>query len=80
MHVGSVVVACRLSCFMTCGILLPQPGIEPTFPALQGGFLTTGPPGKSPVELSAVIEIFYTCLVQYNSLQQVGIWCLKCGW
>ena len=27
---------------------LPGPGIEPLSPALAGGFLTTGPPGKSP--------------------------------
>ena len=26
---------------------LPGPGIEPMSPALAGGFLTTGPPGKS---------------------------------
>ena len=26
---------------------LPAPGIEPVFPALAGGFLTTAPPGKS---------------------------------
>ena len=26
---------------------IPGPGIELTFPALVGGFLTTGPPGKS---------------------------------
>ena len=25
---------------------LPDPGIEPTFPALAGGFFTTEPPGK----------------------------------
>ena len=25
---------------------LPQPGIKPMSPALVGGFLTTGPPGK----------------------------------
>ena len=25
---------------------LPRPGIEPTLPALAGGFLTTGAPGK----------------------------------
>ena len=31
-----------------CGILVPQPGTEPSSPALEGGFLTTGPPGKSP--------------------------------
>ena len=31
---------------------LPRPGIEPISPALAGGFLTTGPPGKSrPVTL-----------------------------
>ena len=30
------------------GILVPRPGIEPKLPVLQGGFVTTGPPGKSP--------------------------------
>ena len=29
------------------GVLVPQPGIEPTSFALEDGFLTTGPPGKS---------------------------------
>ena len=29
------------------GILAPQPGIEP--PAVEGKFLTTGLPGKSPL-------------------------------
>ena len=29
------------------GIIVPQPGMEPTSPALEGRFLTTGPPGKS---------------------------------
>ena len=34
---------------MACGILIPQPGIEHTSPALQDRFLTTGPPpGKLP--------------------------------
>ena len=31
-----------------CGILAPQPGIEPAPPALESEILTTGPPGKSP--------------------------------
>ena len=44
---GSVVVAHGLSCHAACGILVPRPGIEPESPALEGGFLTTGPPGKS---------------------------------
>ena len=30
-----------------CGIVGPQGGMEPTPPALEGGVLTTGPPGKS---------------------------------
>ena len=37
----------RLSCPKACGILVPRPGIKPASPALAGGFLTTGPPGKS---------------------------------
>ena len=46
-HVGLVSAAYRPSCFLACGILVPWPGIEPVFPALQGRFLTTGPPRKS---------------------------------
>ena len=30
-----------------CGILAPQPGIEPAPPPLEGKVLTTGLPGKS---------------------------------
>ena len=41
---GSVVAAHGFSCSVTCGILVPRPVIEPTSPALQGRFLTTGPP------------------------------------
>ena len=36
-----------LSCPEACGILVPWPGIELTHPALEGEFLSTGPPGKS---------------------------------
>jgi len=28
---------------IACGILVPCPGTEPMSPALEGGFLTTGP-------------------------------------
>ena len=45
---GSLVVVRRLSYFKAIGILVPPPRIEPAYPALQGGFLTTGPQGKSP--------------------------------
>ena len=41
---------------MTCGILIPPPGIEPTFPALEGGVLTTGLQGKS-------LEVLFVCFV-----------------
>ena len=33
-----------------CDILVPQPGIEPVPPALEGDFLAPGPPGKSWLE------------------------------
>ena len=38
---------CGALCLAACGILVPRPGIEPMSPALAGGFLTTGLPGKS---------------------------------
>ena len=45
---SSIAVAHGLSCPVACGILVPQLGIEPASPALEGGgFSTTGPPGKS---------------------------------
>ena len=46
-HTGLVVGTHTLSCPAACEILVPQPGMEPMSPALKGGFLTTGPPGKS---------------------------------
>ena len=38
-------VARGLSCPTECGVSAPHPELEPTFPALEGRFLTTGPPG-----------------------------------
>ena len=43
---ASLAVVRGLSCHTACGILVPRPGIEPAFPALEGRFLTTGPQGK----------------------------------
>ena len=40
------------------GILVPWPGAEPISPALEGGFLTTGPPGKSLKDLFIVKVCF----------------------
>ena len=43
---GLVAVVLGLSCPSAYGIFLDQ-GAEAVFPALAGGFLSTGPPGKS---------------------------------
>ena len=45
----SVVAVRQLNCSVACGILVPQPRIGVESSALQGGFLTTGPPGKSHI-------------------------------
>ena len=42
----SLIAALRLPCPMACGILVPRLGIETTTPALEGRFLTTGPPAE----------------------------------
>ena len=42
-----MVSTCRFNCSPQCGILVPKPGIKLMAPALQGRFLTTGPPGES---------------------------------
>ena len=44
-RVGSVVEVCGFSCPAVYRILVLRPGIKPMSPALQGRFLTTGPPG-----------------------------------
>ena len=36
---------------------LPDPGIEPTCPALEGEFFTTGPPGKPLPKLVTVMVL-----------------------
>ena len=52
--------ACRLSCPTACGILVSQPEIEPSSPALEGGFLTTGPPRKSHVSFQISVFFFFS--------------------
>lgn len=43
---ASLDAARGFSCPKACGILVPQPGIKPMAPALEGGLLNTGPPGS----------------------------------
>ena len=38
----------------------PRPGLEPVYPALAGGFLTTAPPGKSLYEVFRVVKFIGT--------------------
>ena len=52
------------TCPMACGILVPRPGIEATAPALEGGFLTTGPPAEF---LQVLFEICKLTLKHGNS-------------
>ena len=40
---------------LTCGILVPSPGIDPVLPALGAQVLTTEPPGKSPHAMIFII-------------------------
>ena len=42
-----MVAAHGLTCPGAGGILVPQPGVEPASPALEGRLFTPGPPGKS---------------------------------
>ena len=69
----------RGSLVMACGVLAPRAGLEPEFPASEGGFLTTGPPGKSPISYfiwrfgyyirEAMRQLWYTlALVKYLSV------------
>ena len=78
-HVGSVAVARRLSCPSACGILAPPGGIKPASPALEGRFLTTGPPGKS---LSNLICSFQQHrekdTISVTILKWQAVW--KCLW
>ena len=50
------------------GQLVPRPGIEPASPALDGGFLTTGPPGKSLFHVFLNVEMSITCGCHSDSL------------
>ena len=48
---------------------LPQPGIKPVSPAIAGGFLTTGPPGKFK-QVNLKLDIIFTT-VGKNLLEEM---------
>ena len=68
-HTGSVVVACGLSCPTSRGILVSWPGIKPTSPALEGGFFTSGPPGK-PQDTTVLDVCFKELLMEASEIKQ----------
>ena len=54
----------RPSCSAACRISVPRPEIKPKSPALQGRFLTTGPPGKSlyiDLVFCQLLNVFIYC-------------------
>ena len=55
---------------------LPGPGIELVSPALRGGFLTTGPPGKPSTEY---LKLSAVDILAQISLCQVAGSCLDVG-
>ena len=63
-----------------CGILAPQPRIEPAPPALEGEVLTTGPPGKSRVKnfKPSSLCISAMALEPAHEMSQAKAWDL--GW
>ena len=64
---ASVAAALGLSCPGACGILVPHSGIEPTSAALEGRFLTTGPPWKSLFSSFIIV----TCLFLWLCLMVI---------
>ena len=56
-----------LTCSAALGILVFQPRVELLSPALQGRFLTTGPPGKPP--LLYFNEQTISCFIRANQYQ-----------
>ena len=58
----------QLICSVACGILIPQPGVEPESPALQSESLTTGPAGKSQL----LLFLNYSFTLRHTSRLSAG--------
>jgi len=69
LHRLFLVVKHGLSWPVACGLLVPTPGMESASPAVEGGFLTPGQPGKCLglfdfyFSESAVFSILFTSLL-----------------
>ena len=65
-----------------CGILVPQPGIEPAPSALESKVLITGPPGKFPLcsRLLPFSHTFiYSFIHSFINVYQTAAWCQTTG-
>ena len=83
---GLLVVVDRFSSHGSFGILVPQRGIEPMAPSLEGRFFTPGPSGKSPsspLSLSPFLSPFslhscpsgfHTAVFTFQMIDDCGIW------
>ena len=82
-NVGSLVAVHGLSCPTVCGILVSYPGTEP-IPTLEGGFLTTGSPGKSLFYFFHSIYLyqifsFFKCLFPTTQTQNWNVSSMRVG-
>ena len=80
-HKVSVFAVCRLSCSQACRISVSGLGIESESSALQGGFLITGPTGKShnlpileSVTLIASAEFLQPCNITDPHIPGIRAW------
>ena len=62
----------EFSCPTACGILVPQPGIEPVSSVLAGELFTTGPPGKSKASVLKDVKGPSTILAIWSLGEWVG--------
>ena len=60
LHTSSHLIYFFWPCHTACGILVPQPWIEPGPRQWKHRVLTTGPPGNSPIHLIFLMHLLQT--------------------
>ena len=67
-------LCCSMQFSLACEILVPQPGIKPASPALEGKFLITGPPGMSPFLIVFILEIhFFLSTCKFSEISAIKV-------
>ena len=72
-ELSSCRMAHRLSCCIARGILVPQPGLQLSSPALEGGFLATGSPGSPSLTAERLFLFQNYMLFFYISQKKIYI-------